>query len=151
MKDNPRLYLFTAAYPYGKAESFLEDEIRFLSKAFERIVIVPLSGVGTPTRKVPSNCEVLRPVINDRKKQYKKGLFCAKSLFLFLKDFLRGKVFCDKRRLQAWGVAYVLVNNLLKSQSIKELFFNMDSNDVCYFYWGKGANLLSCFYHGFNR
>jgi len=148
MKVNPSLYLFTAGYPYGKAESFLEDEIQYLAKLFDRIVIVPLSGVGVPSRKVPSNCEVLKPVINDRKKQYKKGLFCAKSLFPFLKDFLIKKVFCDKRRLQAWGVAYVLVNNLLKDQSIKDLFSKIKPYDVCYFYWGKGSNLLSYFYRG---
>lgn len=146
MKNNPSLYLFTAGYPYGKAESFLEDEIQYLAKSFGRVVVVPLSGRGTSTRKVPSNCEVLRPIVINRKKQYKNGLFCKKSFATFIKDFFKGKVYCDIRRLKAWGVAYVLVNNLLKSETIKNIFSNIHSEDVCYFYWGKGANLLSCFY-----
>lgn len=146
MSNYRALFLFTAGYPYGKVESFLEDEILYLSKSFGRVVIVPLSGGGTPTRKVPSNCEVLYPIINNRKKQYKKGLFCVKSFAPFLKDFIKGKVYCDKRRLKAWGVAYVLINNLLKSKTIRNIFSNIHPNDVCYFYWGKGTNLLSCFY-----
>lgn len=140
--------LFTASFPYGKAESFLEDEIGYLSKAFEKVVIVPLSGKGKPTRVVPENCEVKNPVITNRRKQYLNGLLCFRSFTPFVKDFFSGKVYKNTKRIREWFVAYVLVNNLLKSNTIKKLFAEIQPNDVCYFYWGKGANLLSCFYKG---
>jgi colanic acid/amylovoran biosynthesis glycosyltransferase len=56
-----QLILFTVNYPFGEAETFLKAELDELSKAFERITIVPMSGAGTP-REVPVNVVISAPL-----------------------------------------------------------------------------------------
>lgn len=148
MLRGQKLYLFTATFPYGKAESFLEDEILFLSKEFEKIVIIPLSGSSSQRRKVPYNCIVVAPVINSKSKQYSRGLFCFKSVKLYSNDFIEKKVFLSVKRLKEWFVSMVLTNNLLKSKTVNKVFDNITKDDVCYFYWGKGSNPLAAIYLG---
>lgn len=148
MNPHKKLYFFTATFPYGHAETFVEDEIKYLSAQFDQIVIVPLSARNNASRSVPDNCKVLTPVVTSRLGQYVKGLLLPLSLKSFLKDFIQHKVFVDKSRAKAWVIAYVLSNNLLSSKTIKRLFKNIRQDDVCYFYWGKGANVLSCYYKG---
>lgn len=148
MQTSRRLYFFTATFPYGIREVFIEDEINYLAKEFEKIVIVPLAGNGLPTRALPENCTLVSPIIRSRKMMYLKGLLLPLSLPVFACDFLKKRVYCKKARLKAWLIAYVQSNNLLASRTIKNILKKIKPNDVCYFYWGKGANVLSYFYRG---
>ncbi len=52
-----KLVLFTAGFPFGSAEQFLETEIRYLCEAFDTVLIVPKERRG-PMRNVPSNAVV---------------------------------------------------------------------------------------------
>lgn len=143
-----KLYLFTANYPYGKIESFLEDEIVYLSNEFDSVEIIPLSSRTEIKRNVPRNCVVREPIIRSRKQQYTKGLFCLKTLPYFAQEFIKFKVYLSTKRFKTWLIGLSLTNNLIKSKQIKALFSEISKNDVCYFYWGKGANVLSFFYKG---
>ena len=147
-KESRNLYFFTATYPYGQRESFIEDEIVYLSKAFKRITIIPLKGSGNPTRLVPNNCEVIPPIIRSIFQQYLIGLFCPLALKIFASDFFNKRVYRNKKRFETWLIAYVISNNLLMSPRIRNIFKNISKEDVCYFYWGKGSNNLSFFYRG---
>ena len=49
------LVFITAEYPFGKQETFIENEISLLSEAFDRIIVLPKSTPGSP-RTMPSNC-----------------------------------------------------------------------------------------------
>lgn len=142
------LFLFTAAFPFGERECFLEEEVTFLCKVFEKVTIVPLAAQGPQTRSVPTNCQVIKPIIHSRLQQYTKGLFCFKSFRLYVNDFFENKVYLSVKRFKEWFVSLVLTNNLLKSKAIKTVFDNAKKDDVCYFYWGKGSNLLSFFFKG---
>jgi glycosyltransferase involved in cell wall biosynthesis len=53
------VFLFTERYPYIGGEPFLETEIHYLSKKFERIIIFPLIGHGTEKLPIPKNVEVV--------------------------------------------------------------------------------------------
>ncbi len=53
------LYLFTEKFPHEGGEPFLETEISYLSKAFEKIFIFPLSSHGSEKLPMPPNVEVL--------------------------------------------------------------------------------------------
>ena len=54
------LVLFTAHYPYGNGEPFLEDELRAAERVFARITIITYAKPGEPlTRYVPANAEVI--------------------------------------------------------------------------------------------
>lgn len=143
-----KLYLFTANYPFGRIETFLEDEIEYLSKAFDSIEIIPLSSRTFHKRPVPDNCNVWDPIIKSRKQQYTRGLFCLRTFPLFMRDFFRKKVFLSRKRIKTWIIGLSIANNLMKSSRIKALFAKIHKDDVCYFYWGKGSNVLSVFYAG---
>lgn len=49
--------LLTVNYPFGKGESFLENEISYLSEGFDKVIILAASASenGYQTRNVPSN------------------------------------------------------------------------------------------------
>jgi len=34
------LFFITACFPYGKEETFIENEIKYLSKSFDKIIII---------------------------------------------------------------------------------------------------------------
>ena len=52
------LVLLTSQFPYGNKESFLEDELLYLSKSFKYIYIFATSDAST-IRKVPDNCQII--------------------------------------------------------------------------------------------
>lgn len=135
------LYVFTYQFPYGHVENFLEVELPFLCRRFDRVVIVPISDPGGKIRAVPENCEVCMPV--------RKGKFRAirhsisfKTLPFFVKEFFKGKVYSKRSRIKAFIMAMVNVNNYLGSPTIKEILRTVGRDDVFYSYWGKiGSDL----------
>ncbi len=55
---NQRLILLTAGFPYGKGETFLENEIHYLSEGFQEVIIVCPKSTDITHREIPSNCLV---------------------------------------------------------------------------------------------
>jgi glycosyltransferase involved in cell wall biosynthesis len=55
-----KLTLFTADYPFGTGETFLETEITYLAEGFDEVVIVSQNLVDAQTRQVPANCKLVR-------------------------------------------------------------------------------------------
>lgn len=55
-----KLTLFTADYPYGTGETFLETEITYLAEGFDEVVIVSQNLVDAQIRQVPANCKLVR-------------------------------------------------------------------------------------------
>lgn len=54
------LVLFTATYPFGKGEAFLESEFPFLEQAFERIIIITTNLTATESRPLAPHIQVIR-------------------------------------------------------------------------------------------
>lgn len=142
------LYLFTATFPFGTAETFLEDEILCLAKSFEKIAIIPLYGDSAKMRPVPKNCTVNKPLIRSKSHKYLYGLLPSKTLRYFIPDFFSHWVYTDKKRLKTWLIAYLNTNCILRSSAIQSLGTHLKPNDICYFYWGKGSNVLAAFWKG---
>lgn len=143
------LFLFTASYPYGYTETFLEEEVLILSSQFERVEVVPLYGVGNPTRMVPENFVVHKPLIEKKVsiKNIKVLLLCSFSR-LFWDDFLKKKVYISFKRLKTWAIAYLNTCIIAESDVIRDIEHRMEEHDICYYYWGKGANLMSIRWKG---
>ena len=81
---NKTLYLFTAEFPYGiSSETFLETEISFLSKGFEKVFIIPSSKKET-CRQVPPNVFVKDWVIKRNTSKTKRVSSLLKAPFLVL-------------------------------------------------------------------
>ena len=147
MKDK-KLVIFTSTFPYGYAETFLEDELPYLAKHFDKIIISPFRIEGDKLRNVPTNCVVMEPIVKGRVSQYVKGIFNSQALRVFAKEYFSKKIFTNKVRLKTWLIAYIQTVNLLNSKAVKRLFYEISETDVCYSYWGKGALNLAYFYKG---
>ncbi|MCA1802996.1 MAG: glycosyltransferase [Rhodothermaceae bacterium] len=55
--DRNNLLLYTHEYPYGLGETFLETEINYLAKTFNRIIIIPCKSTTT-VRSVPDGIKI---------------------------------------------------------------------------------------------
>ena len=70
------LYLFTVKYPYTKySECFLEDEIEYLSKKFNRIMITPLLAEGDEIKSLPDNVTTSHPLFTPKTWFFLRGIF----------------------------------------------------------------------------
>lgn len=58
------LLFFTSQFPYGSSETFIENEISFLSLSFKKIYIFPGNCKGEK-RIIPENCEIIDGYFND--------------------------------------------------------------------------------------
>jgi glycosyltransferase involved in cell wall biosynthesis len=55
-----KLYLFTADFPFGTGETFLETEIIYLAKGFDEVKIISQNTTSNQCRSIPENCKVVR-------------------------------------------------------------------------------------------
>lgn len=53
-----KLNFFTAGFPFGKHETFIENEINYASTNFDEVNIFPFSANEVEVRSVPINCKV---------------------------------------------------------------------------------------------
>jgi glycosyltransferase involved in cell wall biosynthesis len=54
-----KLFLYTASYPYGKGETFIEHDLSVISKNYDKVYIIPFNKTGD-RRSIPfDNIEVL--------------------------------------------------------------------------------------------
>jgi len=54
------LVLITSHFPFGTGESFIEQEIKHLSRNFEKIIIIAQDATGEKTRETPDNVIIYR-------------------------------------------------------------------------------------------
>jgi len=70
-----KLILFTADFPFGTGETFLETEIKYLAEGFDEVLIISQNSIGEQTREIPANCEVRRINLSLTKIQKLQALF----------------------------------------------------------------------------
>lgn len=58
------LILFTSDFPYGKGETFIENEIEYLASHFEKILLISNNITDEQSRKVPGNVTLIRKNFN---------------------------------------------------------------------------------------
>jgi glycosyltransferase involved in cell wall biosynthesis len=145
---NKNLYLFTYAYPFGEAESFLENEIPFLSQSFSKVYVVPSEEGGT-LRRMPSNFELLSfkktRELPLRKLLIQSGLFALK---IWLMSVLKSKN-TRERKFYLKNKKVRLLDLLLEVHNAKKIVnylqvHGLKKADVLYTYWMRdNAVLLS--------
>jgi len=136
---NKILYLFTAQFPYGVAnETFLETEILYLSKAFRKVYIIPLSKSGY-LRQVPTNVLVKDWVIdcsNSKTKRFfsllKNPILVSKLIFSEIKDKGFAKTMSNLYTLFQYAAYQLPVSKQLihNFKSVEDT-----SNCILYSYW----------------
>lgn len=143
------LVLFTNAYPFGQGESFLENEIPFLSDYFNRLVIVPITSKKIQTRELPNNVTLrkLKPKysILDKVKlipHFIKNRKCIMSLIEEERCIIKNKYGYHptiRIKIKIW-------HDLLKAFGIKHFFLQkiepiVKEGAVLYSYWQDNSAL----------
>ena len=143
------LILLTKTYPYGNGEQYITNELEYLSKAFEKIIIYPndyYSNEDSHSKILPNNIEVLNFNLQLPKKSKNK---ISDYLYLFKNTFWEFVTTDDKRNffenfkwnlLNFWTQLQIekSFSGYLRKNSINS------SNTVFYSYWfHKSAILLS--------
>ncbi|MCF2595531.1 glycosyltransferase [Pseudoflavonifractor phocaeensis] len=75
-----KLVLFTANYPFGRGEEFLENEVRVAEPRFDEIVFVSLAKSGSPvTKYVPRNGRVV--CVRDYNSEWLRRVTALRGIF----------------------------------------------------------------------
>lgn len=136
------LVLLTKVYPFDKGEEFIEDEIKELSHAFDKVVLIATSTADNAimTRKVPENFEVHRIKASFIKKQVITNsikLFCTGKDKAYIskneKDEVRGSL---KKRAY---LEYFIAKGLSVYNACEEILNKTDISSyegvTFYSYW----------------
>lgn len=134
-----KLFLLTNNYPYGKGETFIENEINILAQNFEKIYIISLNSRDLKEREVPNNVVVKRIKL----KSFKNILSSFFSIFIDINYFKRFDIrIIDLKEI----IIFRYISKILEKTIIeiikKEKYL---ANDICvYSYWFKsGAHAAS--------
>lgn len=144
------LVLYTASYPYGKKETYLETEIKYLSDGFDEIHIFPLyyNEGDLSQRKVPENVKVHQAPVPISKISRLAKFFASlvinfSLLILFYKDYIGQPGWLSLGNLKRSVFDFIDYIVLAGSKQLK------DSQDIkassYYFYWSTGWGLTLSF------
>lgn len=135
------LYIFSASYPFGAKETYLEEEVQILSEYFN-IIIQPhyYNNKDTSLREVPNNVTVCKPALpllkSKRLFQCLIGLLRKPQLFLFFIDFINNGDFLSLDHLKRFILTLIDYLATLGSTQYKSI--SKLKNQKLYFYWGVG-------------
>jgi glycosyltransferase involved in cell wall biosynthesis len=134
-----KILLISSSYPFGNQETFLENEIKYLSDSFE-IHVLPIYkfNKNDKPRRVPANVTYSRPVL--RKNHFKRllrGLFNRAPLYEFIYDLSNILKKPDHiiHHFIKWYLQFIKFRSLLSN---KEFIYYLNNKDIhaIYFYWG---------------
>ena len=142
-------YLFPIQFPYTRfGECFLEEELKYTSKCFDKVVIIPLRKEVPSQKPLPSNCEVKEPLMENRYTMVLSAVFNWSVFKMMLPEFFKEKVFLDKKKFFVFAKGYAESNVIMNSKTVRDVGHSLSADDVCYFYWGKWSNVISVFWKG---
>ncbi len=145
-----KLYLFTNHFPFGKGEEFIETEILYLSKAFDRIHIIPLArSTHSGVRPVPANADYSQPLISSTLKNKTRLVLLAATgrvpLRYVLREFFNRRVYRQVRWVRNWLSYSAILAAALGSSRLRPVLKSLSSDSLAYFYWGDNAANLAPF------
>lgn len=125
-----KLKLFTACYPYGFGESFINNELAVLKNEFEAVKIYPFEAKGNLQTDYPGGCEIKS---DDNKLNqtltFGDRLFILKTLFSEWSNIKQKGFFLKRiRRFAAILKRGVLLSKWLDNQAF-------DKDEVIYSFW----------------
>lgn len=132
--DN-RLILLTNTWPYDAGETFLSEEAKYLSEAYECVEVFPLSASNLQKREVPRNFTIHAPAVKGSLKSKSKllwhGIFSTAPLGFAIKSFFRERAYCKSR---IWNFFTALLTFRASYPTIAR--FGVTAADTVYSYWG---------------
>jgi glycosyltransferase involved in cell wall biosynthesis len=141
-----RLFLFTENFPFGKSETFLENEIPFLSEKSTEVVIIP-QYKQDGLRQMPDNVTIWQSLLNfnpkDKKRLLSAGMFNLSPFGFAVKEFFRKKIYRKKSHLWNFFTSLFLFRSIYANKKLKQkLYSEIEKDDKLYFYWGDKSALL---------
>jgi colanic acid/amylovoran biosynthesis glycosyltransferase len=133
-----KLFFFTASFPFGTGEQFIETEIRYLSHYFNKIQIIPYSyGHSTHRREIPKNVSCCPPIMELNKSVVLlKEIFNCSPLIPFLRELLKKKYFLSLTGFRNFVLFSLRTRKILSNVYVKSIFNVINKDSVIYFYWG---------------
>jgi glycosyltransferase involved in cell wall biosynthesis len=133
MSNNTRdLCFFTAQYPYGESETFIESELPVLASQFDNIYIFPAS-VSKEKREVPNNVIIVDINLSDYSTSKALGSYPVSIAKAIFSEFI-------ENRLLNLNTARNTISRLLrcayKAQKVTEFIKDKNLSDAVYYsYW----------------
>lgn len=132
---NIELIVLTANFPYGTGETFFETELPYLSKEFNKVILVPLSKPSKNHRPIPRNCIIHPLSINP---SFYSKLLGLVNLFskIILNELLTIRKGYKKKISR--GIIKTLLASYTRSKKIVneiELLVDNKKKQVFYSYW----------------
>jgi len=130
-----KLILFTADFPFGSGETFLESEIGFLAAGFDDVIIFTQNIRDKQTRILPVNCSVRRIDLSTSKLEKIRSLF---NVFqpLFWQE--RSKIKKSYKRNLTKGILSTMLISISRARKVKkycqQLFSNNKTHATLYYY-----------------
>lgn len=130
---NKKIVLFTFQFPYGDQETFLENEVAYLSKTFQEVKIVPLFSDNSVREIKYENIGVLESVF----KSLKSSTLCVLhfKFWYYLCLGLLDIGFSSRKIKKIFKQAIIItgIKKYLKRRS------ELQKSDIWYFYWGTNS------------
>jgi glycosyltransferase involved in cell wall biosynthesis len=129
------LVIFTTTFPYEGGEQFLETEIEFLSKEFDKIVIVPAKANGK-IRDTPKNV-----IIDNYTSKMDRSIF-NRVKNLFDRNFILNLTLNHSQN-RYLAIRMVYINRYLKwLKNFDKRYYNINfKNTIFYSYWFDSATI----------
>ncbi len=137
--EKKTIFLFTAEFPFGKSETFLETEVNYLAAAFEHVILVPTESISGIPRRMPENVVINIPeykINNLSKLDLIKGLFHRYFFQELIRIIVIYRLFPTPKRIKTSLVS------LFRGKQIVgwlEQRIDNDSNTILYSYWCNDA------------
>jgi glycosyltransferase involved in cell wall biosynthesis len=144
------LIVFTIYYPYGDADSYLDEEIRILAESFRRVFVISGERAGRPARPHPGNVTPVR--FTPRRSSMAR---LASLRFLAYRDFHAELRYARQRRPQIDLVsvsryaAEAMWRGHRYLSAIRRLFTRhglVPKDTVIYNYWMEDHAYASCLF-----
>ena len=147
MMNKHTLVLFTNTFPYGMGESFLETEIKYLAKEFDKIIIYPIKKDGEK-RELPLNVEISSDFIIFKVNSFSPKKTILKNILLISIVLWNELVVSKKRKLfyKKFKVYFnILIYRIACSELLIKEFEKFDSENVVFYsYWFNQWSSLLC-------
>jgi len=137
---NNTVLIFTDNYPYGKSETFLETELKYIYQSFDKVSVLPLETEREKNiRDISEKTEIIKPVFYDVKKKTElliKGLFNSSIICRLLKEGLSSNVWKSWTKFRIWFTHFLMIRSLLSEIKERDMISFFNKFDILYFYWG---------------
>ena len=137
------LFIFTKIYPYGSAEQYIENELKYHLAKFEKVIVIPSEYFGQKLQKriMPDRCEVLDLNAISLRYYVKKDFFLSISILIFEFFRTRSKLWMLRKIKRHLGV----LNHQFKCAHVfSEILQATYEHSHCFFYayWIHHSSLL---------